>query len=90
MLSIKDVPVILEKEGEEASAIPLILDSELGQAIVQCGQGIHDRGTDGDNVQILETMASVSKVQMITLAQDGIEKIQQESDQAKRQKAEGK
>ena len=92
MLSIKDVPGILEKGGGEVLAIPRRIESELGQVIVQCGRGIHDRRTGGGNVQILdlETMARVSKEQMITLSQDGMGKILQELDQAKRQKEEEK
>ena len=63
MFSIKDVPGVLEKEGGEVLAIPRRIESELGQALVQFGRGIHDRSTGGDNVQIieLETTVRVSK-----------------------------
>ena len=75
------------KGEEEVLAIPRRIESELGKAIVQRGLGIHDRSTGGDNVQILElkTMVRVSKEQRITLSHDGMGKILQELDHAKRQ-----
>ena len=74
MLSIQDVPGLLEIEGKEILAIPTRIESELRQVILQRGQGTHDRSDGGDNVQILERVAFVSKEQMITLAEDGMEK----------------
>ena len=90
MLSIKDVPGILEKGWGGVLSIPLRIEGELGQAIVQCGLGIHDRSTDDGNVQIIETMVHVSKEQTITLSQNDMEKIQQELDLPKRPEAEEK
>ena len=90
LLSTKEAPGILVKEGGEVLAIPVRIECELGQVIVQFGRGIHDRITDCDNVQILETMMRVSREQMITLSQNGMEKIQRELDQAERQRAEEK
>ena len=86
MLSIKDVPVILKKEGEEVLAIPERIEGELGKVIVQRGRRIHNKDVGGDNFQILETLVRGSKEQLITLSHDGLEKIQQELDQAKRKR----
>ena len=90
MLSINDAPGILEKEGGEVLAMPLRIEGELGQVVVQRGRGIRDRDIGGDNVQILETMVRVSKEQLITLSQVGLGEIQQELDQAKRKREEEK
>ena len=54
--------------------------------IVQRGRRIHNKEVGGGNVQILETLARGSKEQLITLSHDGLEKIQQELDQAKRER----
>ena len=89
MLSIQDVPGIFEIEGKEILATPTRIESELRQVISQRGPGTHDRSDGGDTVQILERVVCVSKEQMIALAEDGMEKIQQAVDQAERQIAEG-
>ena len=56
-MSIKDVPVILKKEGGEVLAIPARIEGGLGQVIVQCGRRIRNKEVGGSNVQILETLA---------------------------------
>ena len=89
MLSIQDAPGLLEMEGKEISTIPIRIENEPRQAISQRGQGTHERSDGRGNVQIIERVVCVSKEQMIALAEDGMEKIQQAVDQAERQIAEG-
>ena len=84
-MSIQDAPRVLEAEGEEILAIPTRVENEFRQAIIQRDQGGHGRNGGGDHVQILERVVCVSEEQMITLAENGMEKLQQGTDQAERQ-----
>ena len=71
MLSVQDVPGILEIEGKAILAIPPRIESEIRRSIVHCGQGSYGQSDAGDNVQIRERLG-VSKEQMITLAENGM------------------
>ena len=85
MLSIQDVPRVSEAECEEILAIPTRVENEFRQVVIQCGQGGHGRNGGDGHVQILERVVCVSKEQMIKLAENGMKKLQQGTDQAERQ-----
>ena len=84
-MSIQDAPRVSGAEGGEILAIPTRIENEFTQVIIQCDQGEHGRNGGGDHVQIIERVACVSKVQMITLSENGMKKLQQCTDYAERQ-----
>ena len=58
--------------------------------LIQRDQEGNGRNDGGGNVQILERAVCVGKDQMITLAENGMKKLQQGIDQAERHSAEEK
>ena len=58
-------------------AIPARIESELGQAIVQCGREARDGSAGGGNVQILESMVRLGREQVITVEKAGMGRINQ-------------
>ena len=59
MLSIQDVPRVLELEGGEILAIPTRIENEIRQGLIHCDQEGHGRNDGGGNVQILERAVCV-------------------------------
>ena len=83
---LQDSPRKIKEEGREITAIPALSDKQVVDIIQQWKLDIHNQDTRNGNVQILESMVGECKNQWITVAKEGVRKLQRRNSQSEQEK----